>query len=63
MEELPGDFSNEIIQYGPNIPAAIYTIFGGNNPSGKLPVNVPVLTANYEYTSEILYKNGAGIGY
>ncbi|MCR4953562.1 MAG: glycoside hydrolase family 3 protein [Treponema sp.] len=63
MEELPGDFSNEIIQYGPNIPAAIYTIFGGNNPSGKLPVNVPVLTANYDYASEILYKNGDGIGY
>lgn len=63
MEEIPADFSKETLQYGPNIPAAIYTIFGGNNPSGHLPVSVPVLDSDYNYTQEILYKNGDGIGY
>lgn len=63
MEEDPGDFSKECLQYGPSIPASIYTIFGGSCPSGKLPVNVPVLSPDYEYTDEILFQNGSGIGY
>ncbi|MBR4530447.1 MAG: glycoside hydrolase family 3 C-terminal domain-containing protein [Lachnospiraceae bacterium] len=50
--------------YGPNIPAALYTIFGGSTPAGRLPVNIPRLDgATYAVTDSILYPRGTGIGY
>ena len=39
MAELPTGKPNSK-QYNPNIPAAIYTLFGGSNPTGKLPVTI-----------------------
>ena len=39
MAELPTGKSDSK-QYNPNIPAAIYTLFGGSNPTGKLPVKI-----------------------
>ena len=39
MAELPTGKSDSK-QYNPNIPAAIYTLFGGSNPTGKLPVRI-----------------------
>ncbi len=39
MAELPTG-KPDSKQYNPNIPAAIYTLFGGSNPTGKLPVTI-----------------------
>lgn len=56
---------DEIIpRYGPNIVAGIYMIFAnGDNVSGKLPVNIPRLTSDYNYSSEVLYQRGYGLNY
>ena len=45
----------------PMLPAAIYTALCGNKASGKLPVNIPKLDAQYHYTGEMLYKRGSGM--
>ncbi|MCR5230730.1 MAG: hypothetical protein K6D03_11450 [Solobacterium sp.] len=50
-------------EYGPNIPAAIYTAFGGNSPTGVLPVNIMKLNSDYSYSSEIMYGRGFGLSY
>ena len=63
MSSLPGDYSQETSQYGPNVPAAIYTIFGGNKPTGRLPVNIPGLDGKYMYEEKFLYLRGEGIVY
>lgn len=39
MPEIPSGKPNSK-QYGANIPAAIFTLFGGSNPTGKLPVTI-----------------------
>ena len=50
-----------------NILAAIETAFGGNDPVGKLPVNIPVIETNEDGTitvgSELLYERGYGLSY
>ncbi len=61
MLEFPGDYSGGTKQYGPNIPAAIYAMFGGADITGRLPVNIPALNSRYEYTDQILYSRGSGI--
>lgn len=44
-------------QYGPNIPAAVYTIFDrAGSPTGQLPVRIPALNANHYFTSATLYE-------
>ncbi|MCR5670625.1 MAG: DUF1343 domain-containing protein [Butyrivibrio sp.] len=53
----------DIQEYGSNIPAAIYTIFGGNKPAGRLPVNVPSVDENNSFTKDILYERGSGLSY
>ncbi len=63
MTGIPKDTDTEIGQYGPNIPAAIYTIFGGNDPAGKLPVNIPEIGQDYTYTENIAYARGFGLSY
>lgn len=40
MTALPGNYGVDTKQYGANIPAALYVIFGGANARGKLPVVV-----------------------
>ena len=63
MTEIP-DFSGPVVyEYGPNLPAAIYTAFGGNAPQGKLPVNIPVLKEDYTFGEEILFERGTGLTY
>lgn len=47
--------------FGPNIPFSLDIIFGKVASTGKLPVDVPVLTDNYEYNDEIAYKLGYGL--
>ena len=63
MTEKPGDFSGTTKAYGPNLIAAVYTVFGGSKPTGKLPVNVPELDSQYQYTDALLYKRGTGLEY
>ena len=50
-----------------NIIAAVETVFGLNNPVGKVPVNLPVVVedaaGNLSYGTEYLYKRGYGLGY
>lgn len=60
MDELPSE-EGSISIYGPNIPVAIYTAFGGNTPSGKLPVNIPKINDDYSYSDELLYERGFGL--
>lgn len=47
--------------FGPNIPFSLDIVFGKVASKGKLPVDVPVLTENYEYKDEIAYKIGYGL--
>ncbi len=48
----------------PNIPAALYMFFDGtDNPTGKLPVNIPAMYADGSFTGEVLYPRGYGIGW
>lgn len=63
MREEPTDFSKDTMQYEPNILAGIYTVFGGNKPTGKLPVRVPEIEENNTISSDILYERGFGIEY
>jgi beta-N-acetylhexosaminidase len=46
--------------YGPNIIGAMDVIFGKANPSGKLPVNIPVIE-NGTFTDGIAYERGTGL--
>ena len=53
-----------IVCYNTNaIIAGIYTIFGKNNPTGKLPINIPKLSSNSFFSDDSLYAIGSGIGY
>ena len=62
MEALPVD-GKENSAYGVNYPAALITVFGGNSPVGKLPVDVYEVDKNSKYTSKILYPFGYGLSY
>ena len=56
-------FNGEFPAYGPNYPAAVLTIFGGNNPTGKLPVDIFAADENHRFTDEILFEAGYGLSY
>lgn len=60
MTALPDEDGGSSI-YGPNIPVAVYTAFGGNKPSGKLPIAIPKVNDDYTYSDEILYERGFGL--
>jgi beta-N-acetylhexosaminidase len=62
MNTLPVD-GQENPAYGVNYPAALITIFGGNSPTGKLPVDVYGVNNTAEYKDEILYEIGYGLSY
>lgn len=59
--------SGNIGAYNANVFAAFATIFGDYAPTGKLPVNVPVIAEREDgslyYTDEILYPRGFGLTY
>jgi len=63
MPVIPTEYNGETQAYGVNYPAALITVFGGNVPTGKLPVDVPKLDSNTMYTDEILYPFGYGLTY
>lgn len=58
MSEDPRNKEYGVSQYGPNLPAAIYMALSGQPMTGKLPVHIPALNENCEYTDEILYPRG-----
>lgn len=60
MSTAPTTYDGETPTYGPNLPAAVYSVFGGCSPTGTLPVNIPALDGQYRYTDTILYPNGYG---
>ena len=43
--------------YSPNLPCALYSCFGVGEPGGRLPVNIPALDANYQFTDEVLFSS------
>lgn len=47
--------------FGPNIPYSLDIVFGKVASTGKLPVDVPGLTDEYEYNDEISYEIGYGL--
>lgn len=53
--------------YNANVPAALRTLFGGAKPTGKLPVQIPVLRSNTDGSvspsAEVLYQRGFGLSY
>lgn len=55
MRELPPE-SGVGSAYAPNLVAALMACFGDGNVTGSLPVNIPKLNDEYEYTDEILYE-------
>ena len=63
MSEDPRVSDGAVSQYGPNLPAALYVIFSGESPEGKLPVNIPALDEDYDFSDEILYPRGFGLIY
>lgn len=44
--------------FDPGLPAAIWSVFGGSEPEGRLPVNLMKLDEDYQFTDEILYPSG-----
>lgn len=60
MAVVPDGDYDELPQYGPNIPAAIYAAFSGEY-LGVLPVNIPKLNEDYTYSNELFYERGFGI--
>ena len=62
MEQMPTE-GEESPAYGENYPAALMTVFGGNSPTGKLPVDIYALDETQHYSDEILYPFGYGLEY
>ena len=46
-----------------NVPAAVYTAFGGSAPTGTLPVEIPALDDGYLPSDTVLYARGFGLTY
>ena len=63
MSSAPDWAEEENPTYGPNIPVAVYTAFGGASPKGKLPVDIPKLKSDYSFSDDILYPIGTGLSY
>ena len=60
----PGDKVKEMQEYGPNMPAALYMMFSKDDaPTAKLPVNIPKLDEEYNFTNTVLYARGFGLTY
>ena len=60
----PEDKVKEMKQYGPNMPVALYMMFSEDGaPTAKLPINIPKLDENYDFTDTALYARGYGLTY
>lgn len=59
MNEDPRVTEGAALQYGPNLPAAVYCMFSPSDPpGGRLPVRVPKLSSDYHFTNQTLYERG-----
>ena len=63
MSEIPTEYNGEVVAYGPNLISAILTVFGENEPTGKLPVDVYDIDDEYKYNDRVLYHLGFGLSY
>ena len=63
MNEKPNFENDSVATYGVSIPCSIYTAFDENAKLGKLPINIPTLDNEYNYTSNYLYKRNYGLQY
>ena len=61
MNEDPRDAEGSVSQYSPNVPAAIYTVLTGLPFEGRLPIDLPALNENGQFTKDILYPHGFGL--
>ena len=61
MSEDPRDAKGSVSQYGPNVPAAIYTVLSNLPFEGRLPIDLPALNENGQFTKDILYPHGFGL--
>ena len=62
MSEDPRVKEGPVSQYGASMPAALYLMLSPDAAfTGKLPVNLPALDENYQFSSEILYARGFGL--
>lgn len=60
----PGDKVKEMLEYGPNMPVALYMMFSEDDaPTAKLPINIPKLDEEYNFTNTVLYARGFGLNY
>ena len=60
----PGDKVKEMQEYGPNMPVALYMMFSKDDaPTAKLPINIPKLDEEYNFTNTVLYARGFGLTY
>lgn len=60
----PGDKVKEMQQYGANMPVALYMMFSESDaPTAKLPINIPQLDSDYNFTDTVLYQRGFGLTY
>ena len=60
----PGEKEKEMQQYGPNMPVALYMMFSADDaPTAKLPINIPMLDEEYNFTDTVLYARGFGLTY
>ena len=67
MDPTEGGTAGRQLAGNANVPAALETIFGFNEPAGRLPVNVPVIESREDgtlsYGSDILYERGFGLSF
>lgn len=61
MPEVPAEYNGNTQTYGVNYPAALITVFGGNSPTGKLPVDLPAYHEGIGYSDDIVYPIGYGL--
>ena len=55
MKEIPPETGTGSA-YVPNLAAALCACFGDGEMMGQLPVDIPQLDVNYQYTDQILYE-------
>ena len=63
MTGTPTEYNGEVPTWGAMYPAVILDIFGESAPEGRLPVDIPKLSAEGGYTDEILFERGFGLDY
>ena len=55
VSEIASDI-DEQISFSPNLPCALYSCFGIGEPLGRLPVDIPALDEEYQFTDEVLFS-------